>query len=174
MSISGQKRAPLKHQSKFGQLELLFELAGAVSQAREPGEIYRAAAQGLLHALAADRTAVLVFDPDNALRFKEWVGLSEQYRAAVEGHTPWQRGAVDAQSITVSDVMQDTCLSAYRQLHATEGIRAIAFIPLLGNGGLIGKVVLYYNTPHDFQENELQVAQNNRYSCRVCGRTAER
>jgi len=73
MSISGQERAHRDHQSKFGQLELLFELASALSRAREPREIYSAAVHGLAQVLAADRAAVLIFDPDDVLRFKELV-----------------------------------------------------------------------------------------------------
>ena len=97
MSTSGQKRAPQEQQTKLGQLELLLELAGTVSRAREPHEIYRAAVQGLVQALAADRAAVLIFDPDDVLRFKEWVGLSDEYRGKVEGHTSWRRGAWGSQ-----------------------------------------------------------------------------
>jgi K+-sensing histidine kinase KdpD len=159
MSISGQKRAARDHQSKFGQLELLFELASALSRAREPHEIYSAAVHGLAQVLAADRAAVLIFDPDDVLRFKEWVGLSEEYRAAVEGHTPWKRGSVEAQPIAVSDAMQDASISTYRQVHAKEGIRAVAFIPMMGSGGLIGKFVLYYSAQHEFQTDELQFTQ---------------
>ena len=159
MSISGQKRALVEQQPKLGQLELLLELAGTVSRARDPHEIYRAAVQGLVHALAADRAAVLIFDPDDVLRFKEWAGLSDEYRAKVEGHTPWRRGAGDAQPIAVPDVMQDASLSAYREAFAEEAIRAVAFIPLVGTGGLIGKFMLYYNEPHAFQADELRVAQ---------------
>ena len=79
MSISGQERAPRDYQSKFGQLELLFELASALSRAREPRGIYSAAVHGLAQVLAADRAAVLIFDPDDVLRFKEWVGVSDEY-----------------------------------------------------------------------------------------------
>jgi GAF domain-containing protein len=100
-----------------------------------------------VHAFAADRAAVLILDPDDVLRFKEWVGLSDEYRAKVEGHTPWRRGAGDAQPIAVPDVMQDASLSAYREAFAEEAIRAVAFIPLVRTGGLIGKFMLYYNEP---------------------------
>jgi GAF domain-containing protein len=145
--------------ASLDKLEPLFELASALSRAREPREIYSAAVDGLVQVLAADRAAVLIFDPDDILRFKEWVGLSEEYRAAVEGHTPWNRGSVEAQPIAVSDAMQDANVSTYRRAHAKEGIRAVAFIPLMGKGGLIGKFVLYYNEPHEFQTGELEVAQ---------------
>jgi len=159
MSLSSQKLAPQKPQSKVRQLELLLDLAGAISRAEGPSEIYRAAAQGLVGALIADRAAVLIFDKDDVMRFKEWVGLSDKHRAAVEGHITWQRGAHDALPITVSDSMRDASLSAFWEVFAQEGIRALAFIPLMANGGLIGKLMLYYNSPHEFQPDELQVAQ---------------
>jgi two-component system cell cycle sensor histidine kinase/response regulator CckA len=157
--VTDQKLADQKLQSKFRQLQVLFELSGAVSRAQVPDEIYHAAVQGLVSAVGADRASVLMFDPDEVLRFKAWIGLSDQYRTAVEGHTPWRRGVRDAQPLAISDVTRDPCLADYRKVFAQEGIRAVAFIPLLGNGGLIGKFMLYYNAPHEFQTDELQVAQ---------------
>jgi PAS domain S-box-containing protein len=145
--------------STFQQLELLLDLAAVISQAKEAREIYRAAVQGLVHSLSADRAAVRIFDPDGVLRFKESAGLSEEYRAAAEARTPWRRGATDVQPIAVSDVLQEASLSANRQAFAREGIRAIVFIPLMANGGLIGKFGLYYNAPHEFQTQEIRVSQ---------------
>ena len=135
IDITEQKRAAQEIQRKFGQLQVLFDLAGAVSRAQEPSEIYRAAVQGLVRAVGADRASVLIFDPDDVMRFKAWTGLSDEYRVAVEGHTPWRRGVRDAEPIAVADVMQDPSLSAYRQVFAKEGIRAVAFIPLLAGCG---------------------------------------
>ena len=159
MSLSGQKLAPQEPESKVRQLELLLDLTGAISRAQGPSEIYRAVAQGLVGARIADRAAVLICDQDDVMRFKEWVGLSDKHRAAVEGHITWLQGARDALPITVSDSMQDASLSAFWEMFAQEGIRALAFIPLIANGGLIGKLMLYYNSPHEFQPDELQVAQ---------------
>jgi PAS domain S-box-containing protein len=41
---------------------------------------------------------------------------------------------------------------------ANDGIRAAAFIPLLSDGRLIGKLTVYYDGPHDFVEDEFEVA----------------
>jgi hypothetical protein len=46
--------------------------------------IYRAAVQGMVDSLSADRAAVRIFDLDGVLRFTESVGLSDEHRAAVE------------------------------------------------------------------------------------------
>jgi two-component system cell cycle sensor histidine kinase/response regulator CckA len=157
--VTESRKQTLEVQRRFGQLQLLFELAGAVSRAQELDEIYRIAIEGLVRTGAADRAAILIYDPDGVMRFKAWIGLSEEYRTAVEGHTPWARGAFDAQPITVSDVMRESSLAPCLEAMAKERIRAVAFIPLIGNGGLIGKFMLYVDTPYDFRPEETQVAQ---------------
>ncbi len=151
-------RAPREQRGDFRQLELL-DLVGEISRAQGPSEIYRAATQGLLHALAADSAALLIFDKDDVCRFKEWIGISDEYRDGVSGHTPWYRSARDAQLLAVSDVTQDVSLSSCRQTFAREGIRSVAFIPLMESGVVIGKFMLSYNEQHEFHADELQVAQ---------------
>jgi PAS domain S-box-containing protein len=145
--------------AQHAQLQALFDLAEVASFAQDPREIYRAAMRSLRRATEADRAAVLVFDRDGVIRFKAWNGLSDAYRAAVEGHSPWQRGAPDAQPILVPDVEQGTDLAQFRELFANEGVGALAFVPLLGKAGVIGKFMLYYNAPHEFRDEEIRVAQ---------------
>jgi PAS domain S-box-containing protein len=157
--ITEQKRAAHELQRKLEQMQVLSGLAAAVTLAREPAEIYHAAIQGLTHAVGADRASVLIFDPDDVMRFKAWTGLSDEYRAVCAGHTPWRRGTPNAQPIAVPDVLKDPSLSSLGPALAKEGIRAAAFIPLMGNGGVIGKFMLYYDQPHDFRTEELQIAQ---------------
>ena len=159
VDITEQKRAAQELQRRLDQMQVLSGLAQAVNHAQEPAEIYRAALQGLTRAVGADRASVLIFDADDVIRFKAWSGLSDEYRAAVAGHTPWRRGAPDAQPIAVPDVLEDSSLSSLGPVLAREGIRSVAFIPLLGNGGVIGKFMLYYNQPHEFRAEELQIAQ---------------
>ena len=159
VDITEQKRSAHELQRKLEQMQVLSSLAKAVNLAEEPAEIYRAAVHGLTRAVEADRASVLIFDRDGVMRFKAWSGLSDEYRAAVTGHTPWRRGAHDAQPIAIPDVFQDTSLSSLAPVFAKEGIRAAAFIPLLGNGGVIGKLMLYYNQPHEFRVEELQIVQ---------------
>ena len=159
VDITEQKRSARELQRKFEQMQVLSSLARAVNLAQEPAEIYRAAVHGLTRAVDADRASVLIFDPDGVMRFKAWSGLSDEYRAAVARHTPWRRGAVDAQPITVPDVFEDSSLASLAPVFEKEGIRAVAFIPLLGNGGVIGKLMLYYNQPHEFRTEELQIVQ---------------
>ncbi len=157
MMISDKMRAN-EQQGEFRELELL-DLVGEISRARTPSEIYRAATQGLLRALAADSAALLIFDENDGCRFQEWIGISDEYRDGVTGHRLWYRSARDTQLIAVSDVTQDVSFSPWRQTFAGEGIRSLAFIPLMESGLVIGKFMISYNEEHEFHDDELQVAQ---------------
>src|SRR5262245_43645070 len=92
------------------------------------------------------------------MRFKAWRGLSDAYRSAVEGHTPWARGARRVEPIVVRDVSEDRTLAPFLATIRAEQIAAMAFIPLEGAEGVIGKFMLYFSEPHDLAADELQLA----------------
>jgi PAS domain S-box-containing protein len=100
----------------------------------------------------------LLFDPDGVMRFKAYRGLSDAYRCAVEGHTPWAPNTPDPQPIVVSDVTQDPALQSYLPIFNAEGIAAMAFIPLVSLDRVIGKFMLYYAHPKSLEIAEIQLA----------------
>jgi PAS domain S-box-containing protein len=131
----------------------------ALLKAKGLEEVNEAAINALLSATSADRAAILRFDDDGVIRFKAWRDLSAEYRQAVTGHTPWARGTRNAQPIAVADVLGDSSLAEYAETFARERIRALAFIPLELDAGVFGKFMLYYAQPHEFDEQELTIAQ---------------
>jgi PAS domain S-box-containing protein len=150
-------QAPSDHQVE--RLRTVYQLTDAVSRATAIDEVYEAALRGLERAVRTDRASILLFDDDGVMRFKAWHGLSEVYRRAVEGHCPWSRDAVDPQPFGVSDVARDGTLAAYRPLFESEGIRALAFIPLLSRGRLIGKFMVYFDHEHALGLEEFELAR---------------
>jgi signal transduction histidine kinase len=143
----------------FNELHAIYRMVNAVSRAVALDEIYAAALDELQGTLGADRASVLLFDPDGIMRFKAWRGLSDEYRTTVEGHTPWSRDATDPQPILVPDVKSNSDLASYGALFEKEGIAALGFIPLVDAGRLLGKFMIYFNSPHVVQPAELQLAQ---------------
>jgi PAS domain S-box-containing protein len=99
------------------------------------------------------------------MRFVAWEGLSEGYRQAVEGHSPWTRETEDPQPVLVEDVRDEPGLAALEQVIEDEGIRSLAFIPLVADRRLLGKFMLYYSRPHEFREDEVLLAQT--IACQV-------
>jgi PAS domain S-box-containing protein len=146
-------------ESTRGQFKTLYQLLAALSKATDLGEVYEAALTSLLDASAASRAAILLFDDDGVMRFRASRGLSAAYQAAVTGHTPWKPAQADAQPMLVPDVFADETLAPYWSVFSTEGIRALAFVPLALDEGVFGKFMLYYAASHLATEEELETAQ---------------
>jgi PAS domain S-box-containing protein len=133
-------------------------LTTAISKSRTVEEIYEAALDALRAGLGVERASILLFDADGVVRFKAYRGLSDAYRRAVEGHTPWQPDSHDPQPIWVSDVATDRSCEPYAATFAAEGIAALAFIPLISLDRVIGKFMLYYGAPTPATTEVLQLA----------------
>jgi signal transduction histidine kinase len=141
------------------RMSLLYALARAVIGAGSVAEVFDAALDAISAALATDRASILVFDSQDVMRFKAWRGLSEGYRRAVEGHSPWKRDAKDPQPIVIDDVAADPQMSGFLPLFKSEGIGALAFIPLVADGRLLGKFMVYYQRPRVLGPRELNLAR---------------
>ena len=139
-------------------LSVCLQLTHAINRTDRLEEIYEAALDALESGLGVERAAILLFDPDGVMRFKAWRKLSDSYRQAVEGHTPWALGAKGAEPVVVSDVTEDADLASLLPMIRTERISGMAFIPLEAAEGVIGKFMLYFPEPRDLSAEDLQLA----------------
>jgi PAS domain S-box-containing protein len=144
-------------EGRTDRFKALYQLLAALSRASALEEVYEAALTSLLDATDAGRAAILLFDDDGVIRFKASRGLSDEYQAAVTGHSPWPRGTQEAQTVAVPDVLLDESLAPYQDVLRQEGIRALAFVPLALDAGVFGKFMVYYPTPHEFCSDELEI-----------------
>ena len=157
--VSEQKQAAAELRQKFDELQAVYRMADAVSRAGDLDDIYDAALAELRRTVHADRASILLYDEDGVMRFKAWRGLSERYRRAVEGHSPWRRDDPSPQPVLVPDVHADPSLTTLLPVLDGEGIRAVGFIPLVYAGRLLGKFMIYFDAPHVVQPPELRLAQ---------------
>jgi signal transduction histidine kinase/CheY-like chemotaxis protein len=130
-------------------------LSDALASAAPAHDIFEAALEGARAAAAVDRAAVLLFDDHGVMRFRAWRGLSDEYRRAVEGHTPWKPGEPAPAPVVVPDVTTDAALIGFQPLFARENIKALAFIPVVARQRTIGKFMLYWNTRHRLNDATL-------------------
>src|SRR6266850_2436850 len=137
----------------------LLELVETVNRAKALPEIYEAAVTAICKCLGTTRASVLLTDEDSVMRFKYARGLSQEYRQAVEGHSPWAPDEPNPEAITIEDVAQVTLDGHLRKALELERIRSLAFIPLMYEGRLLGKFMVYYDSPHHFTVEELRIAQ---------------
>lgn len=147
-SIEGRRRA-----------EQLYAFAQAVMSAQRVDDVFDAALAAIERSLGASRSAILTFDDERVMRFRAWRNLSDVYRGAVEGHSPWPPDAVNPQPVLVPDAERDEALAPYRPLFRGEGIGALAFVPVILGGRLLGKFMVYYDRPHAFTGSEVDTAR---------------
>jgi PAS domain S-box-containing protein len=154
--ISERLRAEAELRRTVQTLEMLYHLADRVGRATGVTDVCEAAVDAVIGA-GADRASVLVFDDAGVMRFCTWRNLSDDYRAAVDGHAPWDRDTPAPAPIVVSDVRTEPALATLRDAIVREGILALAFIPLVDQGRLLGKFMVYYDAPHAFSSDELRL-----------------
>jgi signal transduction histidine kinase/PAS domain-containing protein/ActR/RegA family two-component response regulator len=140
-------------------LAAIAELTDALARARTLQDVYDAALDALARSLGVPRASILLFDENDVMSFVAWRNLSDDYRAAVRGHTPWTPFSADPQPVAVQDVDGDASLASYLPLFRSEGIRALGFFPLVHRDRVIGKFMLYYAEPHAFSDHELELAR---------------
>ena len=153
-----RKRAENALADALRRQRALFKVADGLHRASSLDEIYSTAMEAICDALQCERVAILLYDETGTMRFVSWRGLSETYRKAVEGHSPWNRDDSDPQPVCITDIGAAQLDERLKNTILAEGIHACAFIPLLSNDKLVGKFMMYFNNPHSFADTELQLS----------------
>jgi len=141
------------------QQQALFELVAAINRAVALPEVYDTALDALLRSQDADRAAIMLFEADHKMRFTVWRGLSDEYRRAAEDFLPWDRNDPVPQPMCFDNAPEVPVDEPMRTAIERQGIRSLAFIPLMFEKRLQGQLVLCYNRPRQFTREELRPAQ---------------
>ena len=144
---------------RIADLESIYRLTESLVGATTPREIHEAALDAVTTALRTPRASILLYDPAGVMRFVAWRGISEGYREAVEGHSPWKRDDPSPRPVLVEDVERADLGDSLRATVLGEGIRACAFIPLVHEGRLLGKFMVYDGQPRAFDPHEVRLAE---------------
>ncbi|MGH7582486.1 MAG: PAS domain-containing protein, partial [Gemmatimonadales bacterium] len=157
--VTDQKRAESSLAQRVGELRTLYEFADRLQRTTSVAEVFEPAFDAMRDALGAGRASILLFDANNRMRFVASRGLSEAYRQAVDGHTPWTPRDTDATPIWVEHAAAADVEEWLRERLAAEGIAALAFVPLIAGGRLIGKFMLYYGEPRPAVQEKIELSQ---------------
>jgi PAS domain S-box-containing protein len=156
--IGDRKRAQDSLASRMEEQAALYEFTNRLQRAKSLADLYEPALDAILRALRCHRASILLFDQSGVMSFVSSRGLSEDYRRAVDGHSPWTPDVEDPQPICLHDIENADLPEYLKQTVRAEGIGALAFIPLQENGQLLGKFMAYYDVPHVFADTEIDLA----------------
>src|SRR5216684_66505 len=136
----------------------LYEFTDRLQCAQTLDDVYGPALDAIIGALRCSRASILLRDHAGVMRFVASRGLSEPYRRAVDGHSPWDADVKDAEPICVDDVAHAAFPEPLKRVVIAEGIHALAFIPLPLAGRLIGEFMAYFDDPHVFARANVDLA----------------
>jgi PAS domain S-box-containing protein len=156
--ISQRVAAEQELRRRYEQLQAIYRMTTALTTATQLEVIFREGLACVCDAIGTRRASILLVDPDGVMRFRAWTELSERYRAAVEGHSPWALDEPAPQPIVVADVSADPSVRSVLDSVLAEGIRALAFVPLVAGGRLLGKFMVYFDEPRTLRDEELRLA----------------
>lgn len=142
------------------ELELLASLAAAVQRGQTVDEMCSLTLDAVSVAFPGARAAILLPDVNGVMQLQAWQGLSSAYRQAFAGHCPWAiADDSEPKPICTAAVALDETWSSYRSLFQAEGVRALAFIPLLQQRRLLGTLMLCGSEARTFSTRELALLQ---------------
>ncbi len=156
---AAHERTDRQIKQRLAILESISQLTAALNRPQPVEQLYRLTMDALQSAVGANRVSILLLDNQGGLQFRAWRGLSEDYRAAMKGHSPWTRDTSDLAPVLVPNVEQDRTLDAVRPAVIREGIRALGLFPLARQSQPIGILMVYYDAPHTFPPEQVQAAQ---------------
>ena len=156
--ITARKQAEILQRQKFEEQEAIYLLSEAVSNADTLELVYEEAMDYVLRLIKIARVSIMLFDAQGVMRFKAWRGLSDIYRAALDGHSPWTRDVVDPRPFCVDKLALDIQFADLAKVITDEGIQALCFIPLVQHGRLLGKLTLYFDAKAPLPGSDLQLA----------------
>ncbi|MGG6268971.1 response regulator [Leptolyngbya sp. AN10] len=141
------------------RLNKLYSLVIALNKATTIDEIYTIALNGMRQVLKTNRIAVLVPDEHGIPRYQSSIGISDAYRSVVENYLTASQQPINAKTVIISDAEGEEGDELLDSMRQAEGIKASASFPLRYKGEHLGKIVVYYDTPHQFTAEEIKLAK---------------
>ncbi|NRP87311.1 Blue-light-activated histidine kinase 1 [Ensifer adhaerens] len=157
--VTARKEAEIALLRHVEEQSALYEFTDGLQRAATLDDVYQLALSVIGRALRCDRSAVLLFSETGELNFVASRRLSPAYQSAVAGHSPWSLQSTNPEPITIEDIERADLPRPLRDAIRSEGIGALAFIPIISQGRLLGKFMTYYDLPHAFSQSQIRLAQ---------------
>lgn len=141
------------------RLRQLYNLVVALNQAETIPEIFQIAVEGIQQTLKSDRAGLLTQDPQGKISYPASIGISDAYKQSLEEYLEFWNSQLGSDFIIIPNQENEREVNLLEALRQSEGIRSTASFPLCYKNRPLGKLIVYYNTPHHFQTDEIQLAK---------------
>ncbi len=148
---------------RFGELSTLLEISRKVVSSLDVQEVFDSILDEVQRLLDADRSAIIVLDERlGVFRIRASRGLSEAYVQQLrigpsEPYSTAMRALQTGAPVKVVDTEADPDYGKFRERARVEGFRSLLAAPLLTQHAPPAVLLLYFNQPHDYTDNELEL-----------------
>ncbi len=156
--VTARKRAEAVVSRRADEQAALYRFTNRLYRAESIKDIYEAALDAIMDAMHCSRASILRCDSDGVMRFVAWRGLSEGYRRATTGHSPWTLDHANPEPVCIADIDRAELETPLKTIVKQEGVGALAFVPLMAEGRLVGEFMVYYSTPRAFDGEAMELA----------------
>ncbi len=157
LDVTEQRRAEAAMARRADEQAALYRFTDRLYRAASLNDVYEAALDVIVAALHCSRASIQRFDTDGVMRFAAWRGLSDNYRAAAEGLSPWKPDETNPEPVCIADIDRARFDPVSKAAAKQEGIGALALVPLMAAGQLVGKFVTYYDEPREFAQEDIEL-----------------
>src|SRR5262249_16971865 len=102
--VTERKRAEAVVTRRADEQAALYRFTNRLYGAESIKAIYEAALAAIVDAMHCSRASILRCDTDGVMRFVAWRGLSEGYRRATTGHSPWTLDEANPEPVCMTDI----------------------------------------------------------------------
>lgn len=171
LTLSGQISVAIENallyrqtQRRTAQLEMLNQVGSLLSASLDPQEVLAQVCQSVTQVGGAGRSAIYLLDPDRAevwLAYghrlsDRFVGENRSFSVAKESRT---QCLLTGRPDLKSDIQSEGINRTFRTSLSSEGIRAYGDFPMVTPEGQIGFLSVYYDSPHPFTSDEVELLQ---------------
>lgn len=136
----------------------LLGLSAAADRAVHVGETFEPALEAIASQAGLSRCAILFFDGMSA-RVQAARGFSPGFSEVPDPYLPWDPGHPDPRAVYAADAIAHPALAAAHDRLRAEGVRAVAFLPLIERGRLLGALFAGAPEPRELDERARRLLQ---------------
>ncbi len=170
-TIATQAATAVENAQLYGEMQRqadrmgrLNEISTLMSTSLNPEQVLEMVCDGVLQVAHASKVAIFLHSQKRQeLYMARAEGLSDGYLAEsiILPLTDIERVEtfLTAETKLVEDVEQVSLSDEYRALLEEEGVRAIVELPLIAQGATIGIMVVYFETPNEFSQMDIDLLE---------------
>jgi signal transduction histidine kinase len=157
--LEAEQTSRARAEEEAARASVLYALARSVLGAAGVDQVYEAALDAVSDALTTDHASLVMFDAEGALRVAAARGRAGAQPPALDCWSPWPRETRDPVPVLVPDIAADAGLVRDAPPLPDGAGGALAFVPLVAAGRLMGQLVVHHAAPHQLSPRELDLAR---------------